>query len=124
VICFFGGFALITPELSKWLMRWPSERGPDLTEFFFTTAIVTAGITFFVHLVAWLSLRVKFGALPLAMVISFVGMQMAGIAFAFILNSDISGEATASLILIFLLLAAAGLHATLARRLEQLAAEG
>jgi ABC-type transport system involved in multi-copper enzyme maturation permease subunit len=124
VLFFFCGFALLAPELSKWLKRWPSEMSPDLTGFFFTVTITAAGIAFFVHLVAWLSLRVKFGALPLAMVISFVGMQIAGIAFAFIFGMmKIEPEVAASLILIFLLLAAAGLHATIPRRLAQLAAE-
>ena len=68
------------------------------------------------HLVAWLSLRVKFGALPLAIVISFVAIQMLTFTFTFTKTS-------AFLVLLALLLVAGILHAGIGRRLEHLAAE-
>lgn len=132
VLFFLGGFALTVPDLFESYIRAraPGSNlhvGEELTMMFLLFAIPAAGIAFFVHLVAWLSLRVKFGALPLGIVISFVGMQMAGMAFAFIfgfLFKGGGGDVAAFLILACLLCATAGLHVTIPRRLEQLAAEG
>jgi len=128
MLVFFGAFAVSAPDILRWLKPWELGSNQavtnEFTGFCLGVALTLAAIAFFVHLVAWLSLRVKFGALPLAMVISFVGTQMAGFAFAFIfaMNFQMSGEVVLSLVVIFLLLGAASLHATIARRLEKHAA--
>ena len=123
VFFFLGGFALAAPDMWKsardsWLNN--SRSGTHLYELFLGFALPAACILCFVHLVAWLSLRVKLGALPLAIVISFVAMQMTVATLMFVNPHDASWVV---LVLIALLLGAGVLHAGIGRRLEHLAAE-
>ena len=127
---FLGGFALTAPEIWRdmfWTRPVPLRARRNfsrtITEWFPTIAIPAACIAFFVHLVAWLSLRMKFGALPLAVVIFFVGTQMVGMFFAFTFMAHLNGNVTVYLMLAMALIGAAILHATIPRRLEQLASE-
>ena len=125
VLLFLGGLAMAAPDIWQSVTRTlppGSSRSAfsAIKSVVMVFATVAAIIAFFVHLVAWLSLRVKFGALPLAIVISFVGMQMMTVAFMFI---SPSGDVGGVFMIAVIVVVAGALHANIGRRLETLAAE-
>jgi len=82
------------------------------------TGVLITGVILFLHLTAWLSLRVKWGALPLGFALWFVAMQI-GIGIAFV-----TFQSAAPVPLIFVQLAVTiALHVNIGARLTQLAAE-
>lgn len=114
VLVCLGGFLVLAEEGSNLL---PSS-GTLIFVFiqFVVLAIVEAIL--FPHLVAWLSLKIKHGSLPLGIAILWVGNMFAGGLTAFIFRE------AGGVLLIFILAALIWfLHVRIGERLEALAAE-
>ena len=122
MLFFALGVALVSEDLLKELGRLfdLSNRSNGPWEWVAITGFAFAILltVFFYHLVATLSLRLKWGALPLAFAITYVGsMLMVGMTF-FIFK-----EAAFLVIDIGLFTAIGALHYGIGSRLEKLAAE-
>jgi len=106
------------PEFLEALTRKP--------EIFFAICLIAAEVVAALHLVAFLSLVVKWGAVPLAIGVGVL-TNMCCIGFVTEVNGVISGpnefEVVAALFIAFMALISLILHIAIATRLEKLAAE-
>jgi hypothetical protein len=114
------GAALVADDLGRSLKQIFDLSRPDRFQWMelsgFAFAILL--VAFFLHLVATLSLRLKWGALPLAFAITYVGAAMS-VGMAFLMFKE-----AAFLVLDFVLITVTGsLHYHIGNRLETLAAE-
>ncbi|MEA3209502.1 MAG: hypothetical protein QOE70_2559 [Chthoniobacter sp.] len=115
-LCYFAVAAcFVQEEIRHELHR----NGRWDTEALAVMGSIAAQFLFFLHLVAFLSLHVKRGALPVAIAIQFVGNLFAGIALARAFRDE-SGFVVVS---ILLGVATVVLHVQTGRRLEALAEE-
>jgi hypothetical protein len=98
------------------LCRWPHFSGDDIGFFIFAVCLAL----FFLHLVAWLSLRMKRGALAVA-----IGMTIALNMFCAVVASALrmDGDTIVGLGIIFFAFDTMVLHAQIGARLEAAAAE-
>lgn len=124
VLLFAAGVAMVTPTILRGIERWWADfqRVSWNAEAMF---IATTGFTFavlmnifFLHLVAFLSLRFKWGALPLAIAFTYIGGMFA-LPIAFMALN----QGAFFLLSILLFFAICVLHTNIGQRLEELAAE-
>jgi ABC-type transport system involved in multi-copper enzyme maturation permease subunit len=132
ILCFLTGLCIAVPSALVWIDKnpitffsasasagsSPTFRSSLLWFVAGAIAVIAAGSVLVMHLAAWLSLRLKSGAFPLALAICGVGIQIATALFTVFFGSAgpfvfAAGQLFAALVL----------HFGIGRRLEELAAE-